>query len=45
LADTLFADQGARAIGYGLVCIQIIGLWAAWHYWQVMQTVKQSTPE
>lgn len=44
LADTLFADQGARAIGYGLVCIQITGLWAAWHYWQVMRTVKSSSP-
>lgn len=42
LSDTIFSDYGHRSIALGLLTIQIAGIWAAWHYWQVMKTIKNA---
>lgn len=43
LSDTVFALAGVRSIAYSLLTVQIVGLWAAWHYWQVVREIP-STP-
>ena len=39
LSDTLYWEAGDFSIAYALLTVQISGLWAAWHYWQVMKTI------
>lgn len=38
-SDILFADLGARSVGYGLLMVQFAGVWGAWHYWQACKTI------
>ena len=40
-SDALFADWGNRSIAAALLSVQIAGIWAAWHYWQVVKCVGQ----
>jgi predicted MFS family arabinose efflux permease len=37
LSDIMASSSGPRSLGYALAIVQIAGLWALWHYWQVMQ--------
>lgn len=37
LSDMMAAEQGVRSLGYALAIVQVAGLWALWHYWQVMK--------
>lgn len=37
LSDMMAASSGPRSLGYALAIVQVAGLWALWHYWQVMQ--------
>ncbi|WP_420414259.1 spinster family MFS transporter [Roseibium sp.] len=41
LSDTVFSEAGNRSIAYGLLTLQIAGIWAAWHYWQVVREIPQ----
>lgn len=41
MSDTIFANQGTRSIAYALLTVQIAGIWAAWHYWQVVKDIKK----
>lgn len=38
LSDLMAASAGPRSLGYALAIVQVAGLWALWHYWQVMKT-------
>ena len=36
-SDTVFSTYGTQSLTYALLCVQISGIWAVWHYWQVMK--------
>lgn len=38
LSDMMAASAGPRSLGYALAIVQVAGLWALWHYWQVMKS-------
>ena len=38
-SDTLFSGMGPRSVGFGLLAVQVAGIWGAWHYWQAMKTI------
>ena len=38
-SDMLYAGFGTRSIGYGLVTMQLAGIWGAWHYWRASRTI------
>lgn len=40
LSDTVFSHHGTRSISYALLSVQIAGIWAAWHFWQVMRQIN-----
>lgn len=42
LSDMLAQSYGPRSIGVALAIVQIGGIWACWHYWQVMRRMKLS---
>ncbi|MEP0518874.1 MAG: MFS transporter [Hyphomicrobiales bacterium] len=39
-SDMMFSDLGPQSLTYALLVVQISGIWAAWHYWQVVQEMK-----
>ncbi len=39
LSDQLAATQGPRSIGVALSFVQVCGIWAAFHYWKVTQSM------
>lgn len=43
LSDTLFAESGARSVGFAILTVQVAGIWAAWHYWQVMREISSTS--
>ncbi len=40
LSDTVYAGSGIRSIAYAILTVQVAGIWAAWHYWQVMGEIE-----
>lgn len=44
LSDSVFAGMGDRGLGWAIVCVQIIGVWSAFHYWVAMKTIP-AAPE
>ena len=40
-SDFVFAEWGNRSIAIALLAVQIAGIWAAWHYWQVVKLIGQ----
>ena len=43
LSDTIYAGAGIRSLAYALLTIQIAGLLAAWHYWQVVKAIGRQS--
>ncbi|MBO6554653.1 MAG: MFS transporter [Roseitalea sp.] len=41
LSDAVFAASGARSVAHALLAVQIAGIWAAWHYWQVVKEIAR----
>lgn len=44
LSDAVFFEYGVRSIAYALLTVQIAGIWAAWHYWQVAKQITSPDP-
>lgn len=44
LSDQLAITHGPRSIGVALSVIQVCGVWAAFHYWKVTQSMKPHPP-
>ncbi|GAB5488763.1 MAG: MFS transporter [Parasphingorhabdus sp.] len=38
-SDTIFFAAGDKALSWSLLSIQMIGFWAAWHYWMAMRQI------
>ena len=38
-SEYIFTQDGARSLSYAIGLVQIAGIWAAWHYWKVIQMI------
>lgn len=43
-SDRIFSEFDARSAAYGQLCLQIFGIWEAWHYWQAAKQLRVERP-